>query len=149
MPFLVAFFLGVFEFSWYFYNQQLVVVGLRDAARFMTRIPNSPMATPTPARRRTRTAFSTQTEAANIATTAQSAPGGSARVSGWAPADVTISCLSSAALNDGSYADGSTSMRIIDVATSFADPSLGLFSTLGLKAPLVSFTHQERFIGPS
>ena len=148
MPFLVAFFLGAFEFSWYFYNQQLVVVGLRDAARFMTRIELT-NGNADPCAQKDQNGVLYTDEAANIATTAQSAPGGSARVSGWAPADVTISCLSSAALNDGSYADGSTSMRIIDVATSFADPSLGLFSTLGLKAPLVSFTHQERFIGPS
>ena len=37
---------------------------------------------------------------------------------------------------------------LIDVATSFADPSLGVFSDLGLKAPLLSFSHQERFLGP-
>ena len=37
-PLLVSLFFGVFEFSWYFYNQQLVVAGLRDAARYMTRI---------------------------------------------------------------------------------------------------------------
>jgi Flp pilus assembly protein TadG len=37
-PLLVSLFLGVLEFSWYFYNQQLVVAGLRDAARYMTRI---------------------------------------------------------------------------------------------------------------
>jgi hypothetical protein len=46
----------------------------------------------------------------------------------------TISCSSSAALDAGNYADGSTSMTIIDVATRFADPSLGLFASLGLKA---------------
>ena len=39
--------------------------------------------------------------------------------------------LPSAALDNGRYADGSTSMTIIDVATSFADPSLGLFSDSG------------------
>ena len=38
MPLLITLFLGVFEFSWFFYNQQLVVSGLRDAARYMTRI---------------------------------------------------------------------------------------------------------------
>jgi hypothetical protein len=38
MPLLISFFLGVFEFSWFLYNQQLVVSGLRDAARYMTRI---------------------------------------------------------------------------------------------------------------
>jgi hypothetical protein len=87
-------------------------------------------------------------KAASIATTALPAAGGAARVSGWNAADVTINCLPSAALDNGSYADGSTSMMIIDAATSFADPSFGLFSILGLKAPLLSYSHQERFIGP-
>ena len=40
------------------------------------------------------------------------------------------------------------SMTIIDVATRFADPSLGLFASLGLKLPMLSFSHEERFIGP-
>lgn len=146
-PLLFSLFLGVFEFSWYFYNQQLVVAGLRDAARYMTRIELTD-GNSDPCAQKDRNNVLYTAEAANIATTAQSAAGGAARVSGWNAADVTISCLSSAALDNGLYADGSSSMTIIDVATSFADPSLGLFSALGLKAPLLSFSHQERFIGP-
>jgi hypothetical protein len=137
----------VFEFSWYFYNQQLVVVGLRDAARFMTRIELT-NGNADPCLQKDQNGVLYTAEAANIATTAEPAGGGSARVSGWNPADVTISCLPSAPLESGVYADGLTSMTIIDVATTFADPTLGLFSTLGLKAPALSFSHQERFIGP-
>jgi Flp pilus assembly protein TadG len=146
-PFLVSLFLGVFEFSWYFYSQQLVLAGLRDAARYMTRIELT-NGNSDPCAQKDENGLLYTAEAANIATTARAAAGGSARVSGWNAADVTISCLSSAALNNGQYADGSASMTIIDVATTFADPSLGLFATLGLKAPLLSFSHQERFIGP-
>jgi Flp pilus assembly protein TadG len=147
MPFLISFFLGVFDFSWYLYNQQLVVSGLRDAARYMTRIELTD-GNRDPCAQKDQSGVLYTADAANIATTAQSAAGGPARVSGWNAADVTISCYSSAALNDGRYADGSTAMTIIDVATRFADPSLGLFSTVGLKAPLLTFSHQERFIGP-
>jgi Flp pilus assembly protein TadG len=146
-PFLLTLLLGVFEFSWYFYNQQLVVAGLRDAARYMTRIELT-NGNGDPCAQKDQNGVLYTADAANIATTAQPAGGGSARVSGWNPADVTISCLSSAALDNDRYADGSTSMTIIDVTTSFADPSLGLFPALGLKAPLLSFSHQERFIGP-
>ena len=146
MPLLIGFFLGVFEFSWYFYNQQLVVSGLRDAARYMTRIELTD-GNRDPCAQKDRNGVLYTAEAANIATTAETA-GGSARVSGWSAADVTISCLLSAALDEGRYADGSTSMTIIDVTTRFADPSLGLFSALGLKPPLLSFSHQERFMGP-
>ena len=147
MPLLLSLFLGVFEFSWFFYNQQLVVSGLRDAARYMTRIELTDGNLDPCAQKDQYGALYTD-DAANIATTAQPSAGGSARVSGWSAADVTISCSSSAALENGTYADGSTSMTIIDVATRFADPSLGLFATLGLKAPMLSFSHQERFLGP-
>jgi Flp pilus assembly protein TadG len=147
MPLLLSLFLGVFEFSWFFYNQQLVVSGLRDAARYMTRIELTDGNLDPCAQKDQYGALYTD-DAANIATTAQPSAGGSARVSGWSAAAVIISCSSSAALDAGNYADGSTSMTIIDVTTSFSDPSLGLFATLGLKAPMLSFSHQERFIGP-
>jgi Flp pilus assembly protein TadG len=146
MPLLITFFLGVFEFSWFFYNQQLVVSGLRDAARYMTRVELTD-GNRDPCLQKDQNGVLYTANAANIATTAE-AVGGSARVSGWSAADVTISCFSSAALDAGNYADGSTSMTIIDVATRFADPSLGLFASLGLKLPMLSFSHEERFIGP-
>jgi len=146
-PLLVSLFLGVLEFSWYFYNQQLVVAGLRDAARYMSRIELT-NGNGDPCAQKDQNGVLYAAEAANIATTAQTAAGGAARVNGWNAGDVTISCLPSAALNNGAYADGSTRMTIIDAATSFADPSFGLFSILGLKAPLLSFSHQERFLGP-
>jgi Flp pilus assembly protein TadG len=146
MPLLISFFLGVFEFSWFFYNQQLVVSGLRDAARYMTRIELTD-GNRDPCIQKDQNGVLYTADAANIATTAEAA-GGSARVSGWNAADVTISCSSSAALDTGSYADGAASMTIIEVATRFADPSLGLFASLGLKLPMLSFSHEERFIGP-
>jgi hypothetical protein len=58
-PLLVSLFLGVLEFSWYFYNQQLVVAGLRDAARYMTRIELT-NGNSDPCARRIRTASSTR-----------------------------------------------------------------------------------------
>src|SRR3984957_12186175 len=146
MPLLLSLFLGVFEFSWFFYNQQLVVSGLRDAARYMTRIELTD-GNRDPCAQKDQNGLLYTADAANIATTAE-AMGGSARVSGWSAADVTISCSSSAALENGNYADGSTSMTIIEVATRFGAQSLGLFQSLGLKPPMLSFSHQERFLGP-
>jgi hypothetical protein len=147
MPLLLTLFLGVFEFSWFLYNQQLVVSGLRDAARYMTRIELT-NGNRNPCAQKDQNGVLYTADAANIATTAQSLEGGSARVSGWSADDVTILCVSSAALENGDYADGSPAMTLIDVATRFANPSLGLFSSLGLKPPMLSFSHQERFIGP-
>ena len=100
MPMLISLFLGVFEFSWYFYNQQLVVSGLRDAARYMTRIELTD-GNRDPCVQKDQNGVLYASKAANIATTAQTDAGGAARVSGWNAADVTINCLSSAALDDG------------------------------------------------
>jgi Flp pilus assembly protein TadG len=147
MPLLLALFLGVFEFSWYFYNQQLVVTGLRDAARYMTRIALTD-GNRDPCAQRDLNGVPYTANAANIATTARAGSGGSPRVAGWKADDVVIACLPSPAREGGTYADGSSSMTIVSVGTSFADPSFGLFPVLGLKAPKLSFVHQERFLGP-
>jgi Flp pilus assembly protein TadG len=147
MPLLISLFLGVFEFSGYFYRQQLVEAGIRDAARYMARIELTSGNT-NPCTQLDPGGVLYTTDAADIAATAQTGAGGTARVSGWKPANVTISCLSSSTLASGVYADGGASMIIIYVTTSFADPSLGFFPALGLKAPSLSFTHQERFLGP-
>src|SRR2546423_8535570 len=38
MPFLITLMFGLFEFSWYFHKQQLVEAGVRDAARYLSRV---------------------------------------------------------------------------------------------------------------
>jgi Flp pilus assembly protein TadG len=146
MPLLVSLYFGVFDFSWYFYNQQLVETGVRDAARYMARIELTNGNTNPCAQTDSGGALYT-TDAANIAVTAQTS-GGTARVTGWSPSNVSITCVASPSLSHGVYADGSASMTIIYATTNFADPSLGFFATLGLSTPSLSFTHQERFLGP-
>jgi Flp pilus assembly protein TadG len=69
-PLIVSLYFGVFDFSWYFYNQQLVEAGVRDAARYMARIEltngnTNPCAQTDPGG----TLYTT--DAANIAVTAQ------------------------------------------------------------------------------
>ena len=145
-PLLVSLYFGVFDFSWYFYNQQLVEAGVRDAARYMARIEltggnTNPCAQTDPGG----TLYTT--DAANLAVTAQTS-GGAARVSGWTASNVAITCVASPALSHGVYADGAKSMTIIYATTNFVDPSLGFFAALGLATPSLSFTHQERFLGP-
>ena len=150
-PVLLTLFLGVFEFSWYFYNQQLVEAGVRDAARFMARIRLTG-GTTDPCSQNDANGYSYKIDAGCIATNASVATsatscGGAARVSGWTYNQVSsnIQCLASPT---GSFVDGATTMTIIYVTTTVADPSLGFFSTLGLTAPSITVTHQERYIGP-
>ena len=40
LPMLFVVFFGVFEFSWYFYQQHRVSTGIRDAARYIARSDN-------------------------------------------------------------------------------------------------------------
>ena len=147
-PMLVTLFLGVFEFSWYLFNQQLVEAGVRDAARYMARVQLTGGNTD-PCLQKDPSGTLYTTDAANIAVTGQASSGGTARVTGWTAANVAISCLPSAGCRGSScpYADGNPTMTIVYVTTSFPDPTFGYFPVLGLTAPSLTFTHQERFVG--
>jgi Flp pilus assembly protein TadG len=124
---------GVYEFGFYLYQEQLITSGVRDATRYLTLTadPTSPTG---------------QTEAKNLAVTG-SINGGTPRVAGWTPADVSIA-INSVDNSDGTYSGGST-IQIVTVSTSFVDPSLGFLGLLGLRKPTISVSHQERFIGGS
>jgi Flp pilus assembly protein TadG len=141
---------GTFEFSWFFYKQQLIEIGVRDAARYLARIPlTTSGATPCtqvdPATTGTggsNTTFATYAQ--NIAAYGNTAGTGTARVSGWSGPSFTCPTTSN---SSGTYADSST-IYTIDATTSFADPALGFFGMFGLSAPTISSTHKERYIGP-
>jgi Flp pilus assembly protein TadG len=128
VPIVLSIALGVYEFSWYFYQEHLISMGLRDAARYVGR-----SVTPTDAK--------IQADAKNLATMGAIA-GGTPRVAGWAGADVTISFTGVT----GTYRGGPM-VSLVRVSTSFRDPSLGFFGFFGLTAPLISVSHQERVIG--
>jgi Flp pilus assembly protein TadG len=127
VPVLMVLAFGVYEFSWYFYRQQLISTGLRDAARYISRMasPGDPACNP-----------GIWPVAKNLATTARIADGGAARVNGWTAAMVTITCEEPVA-----------NVFVVKVSTSFAGGSLGFFGVLGLTAPSISVFHRERTIG--
>jgi Flp pilus assembly protein TadG len=125
---------GVYEFSFYFYQQQLAAAGVRDAARYLA-LTNDPTTT------------TNQSAAKNLAVYGLADGGSAARVGGWSTADVTVSVdlIDNAA---GAYSGGLT-IKVVTVATSFPDPSLGFFPLLGLAPPKISVSHQERSVGGS
>jgi Flp pilus assembly protein TadG len=131
VPVLMTLVFGVYEFSWYFYNQQLMTAGLRDAARYISR-----MADPSDATCGQATYWPL---AKNLATTSTTSGSGAARVSGWTSGNVTISCV---------VAPTSTGVYVVNVSTAFSGQSLGFYSILGLAAPTVTVFQQERVIGP-
>src|SRR5882672_11394935 len=85
VPVLCVLLFGVYEFSWFFYQQHLISTGLRDAARYLARssAPCDPDAFGWPVDR---------ASAKNLATTG-SIGGGAARLKGWTAAAVELSCV--------------------------------------------------------
>ena len=136
LPVLLTLGLGVFEFSWLFYQRHLISTGVSDAARYIAR-----SATPND--------LTTQNFAKNLATTGDF-NGAVARVNGWHASDISISYTS---VDNAPGATGLTLYRggavieSVTVSTSLTLPSLGFFGFLGLKPPIFTISHQERVIG--
>lgn len=143
VPVLCVLLFGIYEFSWFFYQQHLISTGLRDAARYVARLsvacdptsPNWPTA---------------QAMATNLATTG-SINGGAARVKGWTRTSVSLDCkpvenpTGPAGLR--AYRGGSV-VYVVTASTHFHEPTLGLFGFLALPSPTISASHSERVIGP-
>jgi hypothetical protein len=133
LPVFLALVGGVYEFSFFIYQEQLVTVGVRDAARYLALTADPTNST-------------NQVDARNLAVTGSIA-GGTPRVTGWSPSDVSIAVVA-VDNSAGTYAGGST-IELVTVSTSFIDPTLGFLGLLGLKAPMIDVSHQERVIGAS
>jgi hypothetical protein len=142
-PLLLIVLFGVYEFSWFFYQQHVVSTGLRDAARYVARAtsgcgPAAPNWGIIAANAR------------NLATTG-SIGGGAARVHGWTSTMVTLRCSeidNSAERNGTQPYRGGPLIFVVTAATRFSDPSLGFFRILGLEPPGIAVSHSERVIGP-
>jgi Flp pilus assembly protein TadG len=143
VPVLCILLFGVYEFSWFFYQQHLISTGLRDAARYLARLP-------TPCNAASPNWPINQASAKNLAVTG-SVAGGAARVKGWSATAVRLNCT---LIDNPTEANGLTAYRggpviyVVTASTSFADPALGFLGVLGLKSPTISVSHSERVIGP-
>ena len=143
VPMLLVLVLGVYEFSWFFYQQHLISTGLRDAARYLARISN----VCEPANPGWAVAVA---NAERLATTGSPA-GGPLRVKGWTNPMVKFHCraiINTAGLNGVSAYRGGAAIYLITASTRFANPSLGFFGYLGLQPPAILEAHSERMIGP-
>ena len=136
LPVLASLFFGVYEFSWYFNRQQLLEIGVRDAARYLAAASTNPCSDAT-----------LTANAKRLATTGTTAVGGTARVAGWATTHVTITCPSPFNNSSGTY-NGPATIYTVNVTTSFPYPSLGFFGHLILNAaPNLRASHSQRAIG--
>lgn len=125
---------GVYEFGYFFYQQQLMTTGILDAARYLALSANPNNATK-------------QQEAIELAVYGEIDSGTNARVPGWATSDIAIS-VTALDNSSGFYCAGCT-VAVITVSTSLIDSSLGFLGLLGLHAPIIKVSHQERWIGGS
>jgi len=143
VPVLCVLLFGVYEFSWFFYQQHLISTGLRDAARYLAHL-SAPC---------DQTSFNwpiEQASARNLATTG-SISGGAARVKGWTAAAVRLDCRwvdNQTGPGGLSAYRGGPVVYVVTASTRFRDPALGFFGLLGLQSPAISVSHSERVIGP-
>ena len=75
VPLLCVLLFGVYEFSWFFYQQHIAAIGVRDAARYLARVSN-------PCDERSAMWPIELAHARNLATTG-SIRGDAARIKGW------------------------------------------------------------------
>ena len=142
VPLLFVFLFGVYEFSWFFYQQHVAAIGVRDAARYLARVSN-------PCDDRSAAWPIEQANARTLATTG-SIRGSAARIKGWTTPMVVLRCtaISNPAGPTGlrAYRSGEV-VYVITASTSFVEPSLGFFGFLHLTPPVISVSHSERVIG--
>ena len=143
VPLLFVLLFGVYEFSWFFYQQHIASIGVRDAARYLARV-NNPCDERSPA-------WPIELAHARTLATTGSIRGDTARIKGWTAAMVVLRCtpINNPAAPTGlrAYRGGGDVIYVITASTSFADPSLGFFAFLRLGPPVVSVSHSERAIG--
>ena len=135
IPVLILFLSGVFEFSWFFYQQHLVAIGLHDAASYLARSPD-------PCNQASRAWKSEEERAKNLAISG-SINGGVPRVRGWIASMVTPQCTkidNPIATNGLSRYRGSP-VYVVTVSTQLPYPSLGFLDLLKLRLPMISASY--------
>jgi hypothetical protein len=142
VPLLIAFFSGIFEFSWFFYQQHLVAMGLHDAASYLAR--SSDPCNPTSR------AWKVELEQAKNLAASGSISGGAARVRGWTAESVIPQCtkIDNPTETNGLSRYRGSSIYVVTVSTKFTYPSLGFLSLLKLRSPVISASYSQRAIEP-
>jgi Flp pilus assembly protein TadG len=143
IPVLFLLMYGVYDFSWFFYQQQLVETGLRGAARYLARLPGScdPASADRPIE---------QARARTLAATG-TIDGNASRVAGWTASMIAVDCVAvvnPVGANGLKLYRGGPFIYIVTVSTRFTVNSIGFFSFVHLASPAISLSHSERVIGP-
>lgn len=140
IPLVIALVFGVLEFSWLFYQQHLVAIGLHDATSYLTRSPDACNPT-SPAWK------AEQQHAKNLAANG-SLNGGAARVRGWTAEMVKTQCakIDNPVETNGLNRFRGASVYVVTASTKFNYSSLGFLNLLHLRDPVISASYSERAI---
>jgi Flp pilus assembly protein TadG len=135
-PFLLIVAAGLFEFGSIFYNFQLMQTGVRDAGRYLSRVPDLAPA---------------EESAKRLAVTGSIVSGAPARVAWWTSAHIAITYRTTANPRDATtglrnYRAGDT-VTTIRVATTVPYQGMGLLSIIGLGPLQINAAHEERYVG--
>lgn len=161
VPMLMSLLFGVYEFSFLFYQQQLITTGARDAARYLARYNYTNTSNGVTAQCASLDAASCSSLATAkgyaecIAMYGDTTCTSSPRVAGWTSTGTFTITFNQDANSGASTPCGtqpcnspySSSVYTVQVSASFADPSLGFFGFLGLTSPTINISHTERVIG--
>jgi Flp pilus assembly pilin Flp len=136
LPFIAMLAAGLFEYGALFYNFELVQTGVRDAARYLARVPD-PAASETTAR--------------NLALRGTVDPAGTLRVKWWHADDIKIEYKTTPNPMDEATGRrlyrGSDPLSVVRVSTSFSYSGFGLLNSFGLGPVKVTAAHEERHVG--
>ncbi|QKC85743.1 TadE/TadG family type IV pilus assembly protein [Mesorhizobium sp. NZP2077] len=136
-PFVLLLAAGVFEFSNIFNTRLLLEAGVEDASRYMARCSSD---------------WNTcKGYAQNLAANG-AVQGGTQRVTGWTPDQVTINPAQSLQAIDPTtgaqlYLSSTGTVVVVQVSTAYSYPTLGLWSYLGFANLTLNVSHQERVFG--
>lgn len=129
-PLLLIIMFGAFELGNYFYDNHIVIKGVRDGARYASRRSFADYDC---------TAGAPDSDAVNAITnvtrTGQVADGGTPRLANWTDAatvDVTISCANNSTAAYAGIYEGRTTFPVVSVAVDL--PYRSLFSDMVFKA---------------
>lgn len=136
LPLLLVILFGAFELGYYFMSEHVVQKGVRDAARYASRLSMSsyPSCTPT---------ATAEQEIRRLARTGQP-DGTSSRLGGWTDDDmttVTVTCDTSGTYT-GIYKDFPEGVPVITVSASVPYPTL--FGLIGLGTPSLTLNARSQ-----
>jgi Flp pilus assembly protein TadG len=145
LPVLVTLGFGALEFANVFGQHQEMTTGLRDAARYLARVPlTAPGQT-------CNAAIAAQAGTArNLAAYGTIAAGTQLRVPNWAPGNINVAIANvDNSACPPAYNGGPATLCIVTVWTSAPYTGFGFLAAIGVTAPTVNLTHSERWLGGS